>query len=279
MPFIDLPRLRVHFELADYTDPWRSSAVVLLHHGFARNLHFWRPWVPLLARDYRVLRYDARGCGQSTIPPPGTPYALHELVSDALALIDALEIERVHWVGEASGGIVGLALALEHPARVRSVSLCNTPFRLPRATNDLFVAEEVERLGVGHWARQTLTNRLDVDKVDPRWIEWSIAEFDKNPPHASIAQHDMIADTDLFARLREIRPPVLVMAGTGSRITPAAQMQEMYGQLPNARLKLFDGYGQGIAFSIPERCAAEVKGFLRALDASPANNDRPASDR
>jgi 3-oxoadipate enol-lactonase len=268
MPFAEIGDIRLHYQLADYTDPWRASEVVLLHHGFARNLEFWRAWVPLLARDFKVLRVDARGCGRSTVPAPGVPYSFRQWAHDAVALLDCLGIERVHWVAEASGGIVGLVAALAHPERIASLSLCNTPFRLPRATNDLFVPEEVERFGMGHWARKTLANRLDLDRVDPNWVAWSVGEFDRNPPHAAIAQHETIADADLFERLRDIRAPVLVMAGANSKVAPADQMRDMHSRLPHAHLRLFEGIGQGIAFSIPERCAAEVRAFIASVGKS-----------
>jgi 3-oxoadipate enol-lactonase len=255
----------IHFDSTDYTDPWRSAETILLHHGFARNLAFWREWVPLLARDYRVVRLDARGCGKSAVPPPGAPYTLDMMVQDAIGLIDHLGIKRVHWAAEASGGHVGLAAAIAHPGRIASLTLCNTPFQLPKSANDLFVKEEVERFGLGHWARKTLRNRIDVDRIAPGWIEWSIAELDKTPRHIAIAQHDMIARGNLFPRLREVRAPVLVMAGNRSTIAPREQMTQMREQLPQARLVLFDGYGQGIAFTAPERCVAEMRAFLGEL--------------
>lgn len=260
----------IHYELADYTDPWRASETVLLHHGFARNMEFWRAWVPPLARDYRVLRFDARGCGKTTVPARGGPYTIEQMIGDAVGLIDHLGIERVHWGAEASGGIVGLALAMAHPERIASLTLCNTPFRLPQASNDLFIAAEVEQFGAGYWARKTLHNRIDVDKVPAGWIEWSIAEIGKTPPHIAIAQHDMIARGDLYARLHEVKAPVLVMAGTKSRIAPQQQMTQMKQQLPNAKLVLFEGDGQGIAFMAPERCVAEMRAFLEELKSAMA---------
>jgi 3-oxoadipate enol-lactonase len=266
MCFIRIGDIDIHYELADYTDPWASSDTVLLHHGFARNMEFWRPWVPLLARDYRVLRFDSRGCGKTSVPAPNEPYTLERMVDDALGLMDALGIDRVHWAAEASGGHVGLALALRRPERVQSLTLCNTPFRLPTATNDLFSPDEVRQHGLGAWARKSLHNRIDVDKIDPGWIEWSTAEFDKVPPHIAIAQHDMIAQGDLYPRLASVKTPALIMAGANSKIAPREQMEKMKGALPNAKLVLLEGYGQGIAFMAPERCVTEMKRFIAGRD-------------
>ena len=257
--------LDVHYDVADFTEPWREPATVLLHHGYARNMAYWRPWVPQLARDYRVVRFDARGCGRTSVPPPGTPYTLDMMVADAVGLLDALGIDRVHWGAEASGGIVGMAVALAHPDRIASLTLVNTPFQLPQATNDLFVAAEVEQHGLGFWARKTLANRIDATKVPPGWVDWTIREYDATPAHIAIAQHDMIAAGNLFPRLHEITQPVLIMAGTEGRIAPKEAMERMRAQLPQAQLNLFKGYGQGVAFMIPDQCVAEMRRFILSL--------------
>ena len=255
----------IHYEVANYTDPWREPETVLLHHGFGRSMNFWREWVPLLARDYRVVRIDARGCGDSAVPPKGVPYTLDGMAADALGVMDQLHLDKVHWGAEASGGHVGLALALQHPARVASITLCNTPFQLPQSANDNFSEAEVEQFGLGHWARKTLPNRIDMDKVSDDWKAWSIAEHNRTPAHVAIAQHAMIAAGNLLPRLPDVKTPVLVMAGVNSRIAPREQMLKMQAALPQAKLVLFDGYTQGIAFSAPDRCVREMKAFLENL--------------
>jgi pimeloyl-ACP methyl ester carboxylesterase len=171
----------------------------------------------------------------------------------------------VHWGAEASGGHVGIATALAHPHRIASLTLCNTPFQLPQSANDNFSEAEVEQHGLGYWARKTLPNRIDMDKVSHEWQEWSIAEHDKTPRHIAIAQHAMIAQGNLLPRLHEVRAPALVMAGVGSRIAPKEQMLKMRDALPHAKLVLFEGYTQGIAFSAPARCVAELRKFLDEL--------------
>ena len=115
----------IRYELIDYTPPWRVTPpeTILLFHGYARNMMFWQPFVSLLAGQYRVLRFDARGCGDTTKTPPGDRYSITQFVEDSIGLIDALGIDRVHWVGESSGGIVGLTAALNHPERLRTIPL------------------------------------------------------------------------------------------------------------------------------------------------------------
>src|SRR5512146_286564 len=149
----------IHYELADYTPPWSATPAetFLLYHGYCRNMLFWQPWVPLLARDYRVLRFDARGCGETTRPPPGSRMSFAQLAGDAIGLMDALEIKRVHWVGESSGGIVGMTAALEYPDRIATLTLCDTPFKRSANIATTYTLGEADRAaafdkyGVGGW--------------------------------------------------------------------------------------------------------------------------------
>jgi 3-oxoadipate enol-lactonase len=67
--------------------------------------------VPLLGRDYRVLRMDPRGYGASGKPASGYRFEIDQLARDAFGLMDHLGIERVHWVGDSTGGAVRQVLA------------------------------------------------------------------------------------------------------------------------------------------------------------------------
>ncbi|HEX2174079.1 MAG TPA: alpha/beta hydrolase [Dehalococcoidia bacterium] len=281
MPTARVGDLDIHYELADYTDPWRAGAeTFLLYHGYARNLTFWQNWVALLARDYRVLRFDARGCGETTKPAPGTRYTIDQLAADAIGLMDHLGLDRVHWVGESSGGIIGLAAALAHPERLASLTLCNTPFRIPEAVVDTYAVGEadqgsaIEKHGVGGWCRLTLPYRLDVTQAPPELGDWYCAEMDKTPKHVAIALHEVFAGGDFWPRLSEVRVPTLILAGENSPIARREQMEQMRQRLPSARLQIFAGYGHGINLIAPERCVAEIRAFLGHLRESGAEPER-----
>ena len=176
----------IEYAVSDYTDPWRDDEpeTILFHHGYCRNMEFWRNWVPGLASHYRVLRFNSRGCGNTTAPPPGTQYDAKQLVGDAFGLMDKLGIEKAHWVGESSGGILGMVAALSHPERLNSLILVNTPFKLPGAVMETYNvghadhATAINKLGVGGWCRATLQYRLDVNKAPKAMQEWAISELD-----------------------------------------------------------------------------------------------------
>src|SRR5437016_14181272 len=88
----------------DFSAAWSRAETVILHHGNAKNAKLWYAWVPLLARDYRVVRVDARGFGRSTVPAPGYPWSLEGFATDLLHLMDHLSIDRAHLTGEPIGG-------------------------------------------------------------------------------------------------------------------------------------------------------------------------------
>lgn len=262
--------LQIEYQLADFTDPWRETPpqTILFHHGFCRNMDFWRAWVPLLASDYRVLLFNSRGCGATSAPDPKQPYTVEQLVGDALGLLDALGIDKAHWVGESSGGIVGLATALSHPERLQSLTLCNTPFKIEKELSQRYDVGEADfdaaiaKHGVGGWCRETLAYRLDLKRASKAMQEWYIAQMDKVSPFVAVAHHRMAGSGDFGPRLPEIKLPTLILVGENSPIARKDKMEQMQRDMPNAKLAVFEGYGHGINLLAPQRCVDELRTFL-----------------
>ena len=121
-----MPKARIddsfemYYETYDFTDPWKPSETVVLQHGNSRNSKTWRWYIPKLSGDYKVLTPDWRGRGQSTVPPP---YSLDIWARDLKVLLDQLGIDKVRYIGEATGGLIGLQFAHDYPERVTSLAL------------------------------------------------------------------------------------------------------------------------------------------------------------
>jgi len=120
MPFAELRNLRLHYSL---TGPASAPALVL-SNSLGSNLSMWEAQAPAFAKQFRMLRYDMRGHGQSSAPPP--PYAVADLARDVLALVDSLDIARFHFCGLSIGGMTGMSLSLLAPERLERLVLTNT---------------------------------------------------------------------------------------------------------------------------------------------------------
>jgi 3-oxoadipate enol-lactonase len=270
MPRVALPEgVSVHCAVDDFLWPWDTSTPVLMMHGFARNALFWNRWVPRIAETHRVYRPDLLGCGLSDQPPAGYRYTPETIGAQILAVLDALSLPRVHWVGESSGGLIGLLLAAAYPDRIASLVLCNTPSRIPDRIKRIYAldradaAEAMRAHGVGEWCRRTLEYRLDVERADASLQDWVVREMNRTSAPVAAAMHTCFEGVDTVGILSDICAPVLLLSGDKSQIS-SAQQQVFADTLPNGRVELFTGYGHGVNLLQPERCARAALEFWKS---------------
>ncbi len=166
-----------------------GAPAVLLVMGAASSGLVWpEELVDRLARSHRVVRYDHRDTGRST---RGSSYALRDLATDAVAVLDGLGVDRAHVVGMSMGGLLTQLLLLDHPDRLRSATLfCTGPLGgaagdpAPPPSEDLLAFwatmaeprdDEAELAWrVEHWARLA-GDQLDVDRAEWRELEQRVA--------------------------------------------------------------------------------------------------------
>ena len=247
-----------------------QSTPVLMHHGFARNATFWRRWIPFLTATRRVYRPEVRGCGKSDVPSRDFKVSPDSLVADALRVMDAMGLERVHWVGESSGGLVGIYLAAKHPERLASLVLCNPPVVVQEIGGSTFSldasspADALMKYGTAEFCRRTLPTRLDMEHAGADLQEWYISEIGKTPDFVAAQLLDCFYAIDTQAILRSVSTPVLLLCGDKSKSFPHQQIMER--EMKNARLKKFAGYGNAIGMLAPEACAQEAMSFWESFD-------------
>jgi len=113
---------------------------LLLLNGIMMSTASWAAFIPELARRFQLILFDFRDQGQSSKMRASFNQDIH--VGDIVRLLDHLEISKAHVMGLSYGGQVALRLALQHPAKVRSLSLFNTPSRVPRRLMEIGKAWE-----------------------------------------------------------------------------------------------------------------------------------------
>ncbi|WP_141939299.1 alpha/beta hydrolase [Microbacterium sp. SLBN-154] len=117
--FVHIPGLRAHVATSGEGEP------VLMLHGLPQHWWQWRRVGPALGERYRVICPDARGFGWSEAASPRI--ARYSMRDDVLALLDALELERVRLVAHDMGAVVAAQLAYAHPERVRAMVVLSVP--------------------------------------------------------------------------------------------------------------------------------------------------------
>ena len=117
--------VELHYEDADFTDPWRSTPTMLLQLGFSRSGKSWYNWVLLLSRQFRIPlpRYEGNGLVRHRRGPVRN--LLDIFVDNLRSILDHLEMEDVVSVGESFGGIIGLNFAHKYTQHNRALVLCH----------------------------------------------------------------------------------------------------------------------------------------------------------
>jgi len=101
-----------------------GGPTLMLSNSLGCTLQMWEPQMKALTQVFRVIRYDRRGHGKSNVPP--APYTMERFGRDVLAILDDLNIEKVHWCGLSMGGMVGQWLGANAPERLGKIVLANT---------------------------------------------------------------------------------------------------------------------------------------------------------
>jgi 3-oxoadipate enol-lactonase len=256
--------LQMYYEDDDFTDPWSTAETVILHHGNAKNARLWYAWVPLLARDYRVIRVDARGFGRSSIPKPGYDWSLEGFATDLAHLMDYLGIDKAHVVGETIGGTIALQFAYQFPDRLQTVTTCTSPYKFRGVQTYVDYHKLVQEQGVDAWVRQTADRRIEPGSADPRHSEWYVQQMSQTAQHVVVETLAYLSTVDLTSILPQITAPALVLVGERSTMNTADRTRSLAELLPKGKLVAVPGASGYVQHSAPAQCVAIWRDFVKA---------------
>ena len=243
-----------------FTDPWKRPDTVLLLHAAMGSSRRYYGWVPHLARDWRVVRLDLRGHGASQIPPAEQELRLDRLVADVAELLDHLGLDRAHVVGNSAGGYLGQQLAMTQPERVRSLSLFGSTPGLKQSQAPSWIPR-IQAKGLRGFLAETIRDRLP-QGADPGLVEWFLDEAAKNDP-AYIGKFVLLmASYDWSGEVEKIRCPTLVVI-PGAETVGTVANYDPFRRLADVEFRIYEGLPHNICDAVPDRCAAEIRDFLR----------------
>jgi 3-oxoadipate enol-lactonase len=261
--FHPTPDLAMHYEIDDFTDPWRVPRTILLLHGNAESGLAWYGWVPALARHHRVVRPDMRGFGRSTPMPRDFPWTLDRLIDDFCALTDSLGIERFHLVGAKIGGTVARALAARRTERVATLTVVGSPppFRQGAAENIPTVQQMFLEHGVEYWARSNMANRLG-SAFPAEGVEWWCKFMGRTAASTQLGFMPTIAVADIRADLPKIKCPTLVITTEESGLATVADTRAWQETIPGSELLVLPGNSYHVAATHAEESARATLDFI-----------------
>lgn len=246
-----------------------DAPVVAFSHSLACAMLMWTPQVAALEQRYRVLRYDTRGHGASGAPTG--PYSLAMLAGDFVALLDALRIESVHFVGLSMGGMIGQALALEHRARLKSLVLCDTMATIPTAAQPTWQERiaTARRAGMAGVVEATLERWFTAPfrARGPSVVEDVRQQILSTPVEGYVGCSEAIRALDFLGRLGEIDLPTLVMVGAEDPSTPVAASRAIHERIRGSKLEIIPEAAHLSNLEQPEAFNAALLHFLEAHDA------------
>jgi 3-oxoadipate enol-lactonase len=207
--------IRLYFEEAGHGTP------IIFLHEFAADHTNWEPQMRYFSRGHRCIAYAARGYTPSDVPPLADAYTYEHFYTDALAVLDHLEIAAAHFVGLSMGAYSSLQVALHAPARVRSMTLAGVGSGSALENLDAFRAqcranaEQFETLGSVEVAKVTreAPGRIAFLVKDPR----GHADF-----YAALARHDAKGSANTMRGFQGGRPSIYTMTDAIDKVTTPA---------------------------------------------------------
>ena len=245
--------IELFYTIDDFTDPWTTPETVVLHHGMAKNHSLWYGWIPILARKYRVIRFDMRGMGQSDVPDAGYPWSVDSFTDDLLDLVDKLDLSKFHLIGETVGGSISMKFATQHQDRLLSLTACTSP----TSFNDPHHAESanlIEKEGINAWVESTIGRRLDPQIVDPNFTRWYADQMCATAPHV-VSGFQRTASGDLRPQLKDVKTPTLIIAAANLREEVLGDFREASEIFPNGKRVVFPGVYGFVQHILPVPCA------------------------
>ena len=236
MSFAQLKDVRIHYDLGGPA----SAPVLAFSNSLGETLSMWDPQTPVFQKQFRVLRYDTRGHGQSSVTPG--PYTIEQLAHDVLALLDELHIDRVYFCGLSMGGQTGMWLALNAADRFHKLVLCNTAAKIgtPEIWNPRI--EAVRKGGMKSISAGVMERWFSVEyrAKSLEVVASTKLTFEDANPEGYVANCAAIRDFDARDSIAGIKIPTLVIAGTHDVATTPAEGHYLADHIAGARYAELD---------------------------------------
>lgn len=207
MPIAKIDNINIYYEIHGKGDP------LVLIMGFSQDISEWEKTIVKLSEKYRVLAFDNRGAGRSD--KPDIPYTIEIMADDTAKLMEAIGIMRADILGISMGGRIALALALQHPGKVKGLVLASTGCRTVKTARFRFL---------------NALSKMPVFK----------SKYPQ-PGYAKARQLEASRGFNCTGNLEKIKAPTLILHGKKDKIAPYTIAEEMHAGIKGSKIVGFDG--------------------------------------
>ncbi|HEY4134659.1 MAG TPA: 3-oxoadipate enol-lactonase [Alphaproteobacteria bacterium] len=257
MPFVKANGIDMH-----YRESGSGSRALLFVHALGTSLQAWDAVMAQMSPSLRCVSYDLRGHGKTAVADG--PYSIGLLARDLLGLMDALDIRQATLCGVSIGGLIAQRAALDAPARVESLVLCDSGVKIGTPAGWQARIDAVTARGLPDMAGE-ITPRwyaANFCETAPALCEGFRADLAAMSPVGYVGACHALRDADLTAEVSKIAVPTLVVCGAEDVATPPAVAQELATAIAGARLEIMAGVGHLPCVEAPDRLFRLIDPFL-----------------
>jgi len=262
MPKAKANNIDIYYEEYGQGDP------LVLISGLASDHTTWSEIAKIFANDFRVIIFDNRGIGETTVSDASC--SMDVLANDTLALMDSLGIAKAHILGQSMGGAIAQTIAINHPERIDKLILSASFYKINAAPRYAIQAiiklieREVDPAILGEvimpWAYSStfLSDQKNIKKIIERSKKRSTPSL-----LGYKKQWEAIDSFNSFASLKKIKSPTLIIGAEEDIIVSVQETEKMAQGIPGAKLEMLPLTGHSVWFEAPNKVCEIVLEFLK----------------
>jgi 3-oxoadipate enol-lactonase len=230
--------------------PWVKPETALFIHGNDESSIIWFGWIARMAQEFRLIRPDLPGFGNSSIPQ-NFEWSMPSLATALARLLDHLGVDAAHIIGAKTGGAIGMQFAADYPQRTRTLTIVSGP-----------VTRVDSKIAFSAPSSSAQQRRLGSSAPKEMIDYWNnMMSSTKPETRAGIAKVE--AALNMESVLPRIAAPTLVITSDHSALQSVETVLRYQQKIPNSRLLVLPSDGYHLAVIRPDECASSVLSFIR----------------
>ena len=230
--------------------PWVKPEVALLIHGNDESSVSWFGWIPRMAQQFRLVRPDLPGFGNSSIPQ-NFEWSMPSLATTLARFLDHLGVDSAHIIGAKTGGAIGMQFAADYPQRTRTLTIVSGP-----------VTRVDSKIAFSAPSSSSQQRRLG-SSAPKELVEYWDTLMGSTRPQTRIGIAKVEAGLNMESVLLRIAAPTLVITSDRSALQSVETVLHYQQKIPNSRLLVLPSDGYHLAVIKPDECVSSVVSFIK----------------